>query len=281
MVEVTSYLIYKFKSLMTNRSGLFWGIGFMLFWAVMWVYVFLRVEEPLPPREVLEQVLKVVSALGYSYLGVLSMASVAIGLTSYKLYSSSASAFVVRFSRLTPFRLLLEDFVSGVAAIISYTLAVVAAVTGLMYLRFNILLFPEKPVELLAYIVLAGVEWYWLSYLLCTVMLALRKPRSQLLNMLPMMIGFGIYATLWLDPGKLVYALPIAPLAPLVVSSASSIDPVAGGWIPYQPWRNPGAATVVEPLPALISTFAWILSLALASLLLAKRVTGIPMEEVG
>ena len=277
---MTRYLIYKFKGLATSRSVLFWGIGFMLFWAVMWVYVFLQVKEPLLPREVLEQVLKVTAALSYSYLGVLSMSSVAIGLTQDKLVSSSASAFVVRFSRLTPLRLLLEDFIAGVAAVTFYALATIAAVTGLMYSRFSILLLPEKPVELFAYIVLAGVEWYWFSYFLCTAMLALRKPRSQLLGMLPLMLGFSIYATLWLDPGEVVYALPVAPLAPLVVSSASGVDAAAGGWLSYQPWRGSSAITVVEPLPALISTFAWILLLALASLLLAKRITGIPVEEV-
>lgn len=276
---MTRYLRYLLKSLATDRSGLFWGVGFMLFWAVLWVYVFTRVEPPLPPREILEMSLKINAALAYTYLGVLSMSSVAIGLTQYKLFSSYAVAFATRFTRLTPARHLMEDFLAGLAAVFAYTLATVAAVVGLTYARFGVIALPEKPVEMIGYMLLAGALWYWLSYLLGETLLVLRKPRSQFMGMLPLLLGFGIYATLWLDPGSTAYLIPVAPLAPLIVSSATGTKPLTGGWIFYQPWRNPGTATKIDPALAVVSSLTWILLLAAGSLLLRRKITGMPREE--
>lgn len=277
---MTRYLFYKLKGLASDRSVLFWSVGFMLFWAVMWVYVFTRVDEPRPPREVLEYVLKVNAALAYTYLGVLSMGSLAIGLTQHKLVSSSAAAFAVRFTKLKPFRYMLEDFVAAVVALVYYVSVTVSAVICLTYLRFEVVALPEKPLELLAYMLLAGFTWYWLSYLLSLVMLVLRKPRSQPLGMIPLIVGFGIYSTLWLDPGSVVYVIPVAPLAPLIVSAASGVKPVTGGWFYAQPWRGTGAnVTTIEPPLALAATCAWVFLLALTSLLLMRRVSGVPVEE--
>lgn len=252
----------------------------MLFWAVMWIYVFTPLEEPLPPREVLESVLKVNTALAYTYLGVLSMSSVAVGLAQHKLASSSAVAFTVRFTRLSPAKYLIEDFSAGLAAVISYVAATVAAVTGLSYLRFGVLTLPENPAALLAYLTLAGTLWYWISYLLSLAMIVFRKPRSQLLSMVPLLIGFGIYATMWVDPGSSAYLIPIAPLVPLIVNAASGAKPLTGGWLIRQPRRGVGSLETVDPSSALLATAAWILSLATLSLLLLRRVTGVPVEEV-
>lgn len=276
---MTRYLKYLLKSLATDRSGLFWGIGFMLFWVVLWIYVFTDVQGELPPREILEHILRINAAMAYTYLGVLSMASVAVGLTQYKLYSSSAVAFAARFTRLTPARYLLEDFLAGLAAILAYTLAVIAAVVGLTYSRFRILVPPERPLEIIGLMLLAGTLWYWLSYALSEAMLVLRKPRSQLMGMLPLMLGFGVYATLWLDIGSIAYLLPVAPLAPLIVSSASGVKPLVGGWLIHQPWRNTISGTAIEPLLAIASTLVWIALLAAASLMLMRKVTGVPAEE--
>lgn len=277
---MTRYLAFLLKSLFTDRSALFWGIGFMLFWAFMWIYVFTRIEPPLPPREILEYVLRINAAIAYTYLGVLSMSSVAIGLTQYKLFSSYAVAFAARFTKLTPARHLVEDFAAGLVAILTYTSATVAAVVALTYARFGVFVLPERPVEMLGYMLLAGALWYWLSYLLSEVLLAVRKPRSQLLGMLPLMLGFGIYATLWLDPGNIVYLIPVAPLAPLIVSSASGVKPIAGGWILYQPWRQFSGGSGIDPTAAVITSIAYALVFAAGSLMLRRRITGVSREEV-
>ncbi|MEM2791130.1 MAG: hypothetical protein QW075_04705, partial [Thermofilaceae archaeon] len=187
--------------------------------------------------------------------------------------------FAARFTRLTPARYLIEDFLAGLAAILAYTSATIVAVVGLTYARFGILVLPDKLVEMIGYMLLAGALWYWLSYLLSEMLLVLRKPRSQLMGMLPLMLGFGVYATLWLDPGNIAYLLPVAPLAPLIVSSATGTKPLAGGWIFHQPWRNPSSGTEIEPTLAIASTLAWILLLAVASFLLMRKVTGMPREE--
>jgi hypothetical protein len=78
---MTLYLSYKLKGLITTRSALFWGIIFILFWVLMWIYVFTQITEPYP-QEVLREMLNINAALAYSYLGALSMGSVSIASQS-------------------------------------------------------------------------------------------------------------------------------------------------------------------------------------------------------
>ncbi len=284
---MTLYLLYKLKGLVTDRSGLFWGVAFTLFWVLMWAYVFTRVEEPLPPRDILEKMLRVSAALAYSYLGGLSMGSVAVGLAISAFASSSAVAFATRFTRLTPAKYLLEDFLAGVAAVVAYALACVAMVVAATYARFRVLALPENPPLLVAYLSLCGVLLYWLSRAVSLAMLALGKPRLPLLQMVPLILAFLNYATLWVDLAERVYALPLAPLLSLIVSAASGIEPATGGWL-VGGWLWEALARGAAPKPpntlsaplALATTAAWAAALAALSLALARRVKGVPLEEL-
>lgn len=276
---MTRYLLYKLKGLATSRSILLWGLLLMLFWAFMWVFVFTRVEDS-PPEEVLKSEVKVGAALGYVYLGVLSVSSVTIGLANHTLISSGAVVFATRFTKLSRSRYLLEDFAASLVCILIYEVAVIGAVVGLYFARFRILAPPENPLALLAYLVLAGVESYWIGQLLGVALLRARKALMSVLNFLPLLLGFSVYATLWLDPGDLVYALPLAPLASLAVSAASGVKAVRGSWFGGWLWGYGEAPPELNHALALGSTVAWIVALALASLVLMKRVAGVKVEEV-
>lgn len=284
---MTRYLYCKLKGLLTDRSGLFWGVLFTLFWVLMWIYVFTRIEGPLPPPEILEEVLQVNAALAFAYLGALSMGSVAVGLTISVFASSSAVAFATRFTKLTPARYLLEDFLAGVAAVVAYALVCVAMVVAATYSRFRVLALPEKPALVVVYLVLCGVLLYWFSRATTLAMLALGKPRLPLLQMLPLILAFMNYAVLWVDLGDRVYALPLAPLLSLIVSAASGVEPATGGWlVGGWLWRNLARGVAPEPPNALsaplalASTAAWTAAFAALSLALARRVRGVALEEL-
>lgn len=231
--------------------------------------------------------LKVNAALAYSYLGALMMGTLAVGLTSSIFVSSSAVAFATRFTKLTPARYLLEDFLAGVSAVVAYALACVVAVVAATYARFGVLVLPENPALLVVYLALCGVLFYWFSRCTALAMTVLGKPRLPLLQMLPLILSFLNYATLWVDLESKVYALPLAPLLSLIVSAASGIEPVTGGWL-MGGWLWEALARGVAPKPqsalnaplALASTAAWIAALAAASLALARRVKGVPLEEL-
>lgn len=283
---MTLYLYYKLKGLLTDRSGFFWGIVSTLFWVLMWVYVFTRVEEPLPSLDILEEMLRINAALAFSYLGALSMGSVAVGLTAGAIASSGAVAFATRFTKLTPAKYLVEDFLAGVAAVVAYALVCVAMVVAATYARYGILVLPENPVLLVAYLALCGILLYWLSRTVTLSMLALGKPRLPLLQMLPLFLAFLNYATLWLDLGDRVYALPLAPLLSLIVSAACGIEPTTGGWLAGgRLWENLAQGVAPEPLNALsvplalASTAAWITALTAVSLTLALKVKSVALEE--
>jgi hypothetical protein len=284
---LTLYLYLKLKGLTTDRSVLFWGIFFTLFWVLMWAYVFTQLKEPLPPREILEKIHKVNTALAYSYLGALAMGSVSVGLAMSVLTSSSAVAYATRFTRLTPARYLVEDFLAGVAAVTAFALACVAMVVAVNYARFGILVIPENSVLLVLYLVLCGILLYWFSRCIALAMLALGKPRLPLLNMVPLILAFLNYATLWVDLENKVYALPLAPLLSLIVSAAAGIEPATGGWLNGN-WLWMALARGEAPKPpclldaklALLSTTVWASVFFVASLVLVRRARGVPVEEL-
>jgi len=192
---VTLYLYYKLKGLLTSRSALFWGVVFALFWVLMWVYVFTRIEGS-PPVDILERILRASAALAFSYLGALSMGSVAVGLTVSAFASTGAVAFATRFTKLTPAKYLLEDFLAGVAAVVAYALVCAVMVVAATYTRFGVLVLPQNPALVVVYLVLSGFLFYWLSRAVTLAMIALGKPRLPLLQMIPLFTAFLSYATL-------------------------------------------------------------------------------------
>ena len=283
---MTLYLYYKLKGLLTDRSVLLWGIVFELFWVLMWVYVFTPIEGS-PPVDILERMLRANAALAFSYLGALSMGSVAVGLAVSAFASSGAVAFAIRFTKLTPAKYLLEDFLAGVAAVVAYALVCVVTVVAATYARFGILVLPQNPALVIAYLALSGFLLYWLSRAVTLAMIALGKPRLPLLQMLPLFAAFLSYATLWLDLEDEIYALPLAPLLSLIVSAASGVEPATGGWLAGG-WLWGSLARGVAPEPphalsaslALASTAAWTAALAAVSLTLARKVRSVALEEL-
>jgi len=155
------------------------------------------------------------------------------------------------------------------------------------YARYGILVLPENPTFLVAYLALCGVLLYWLSRCTTLAMLALGKPRlPPLLQMLPLFLAFLNYATLWVDLEEKIYALPLAPLLSLIVSAAAGVEPATGGWL-MGGWLWEALARGITPKPpnalsaplALAATAAWIAALAAVSLILARKVKGVALEE--
>ena len=274
---MTLYLLYKIKSLTTHKGVVLWGLLFMLFWAVMWVFVFTRVEGEMP-GEALRTRLKMYTALAYVYLGVLSITSMTVNISQHLLLASSAVSFATRFTKLSRAKFLLEDFVAGLFSVLLYVFALIVSVIALTYLRFRLLVLPDNVLGLVACLALAGVEAYLIGVFVGLIMLATQRV-TPILYFIPLLLGFIIYSSLWLDMGDAVYALPLAPLASMAASCAAGVKAVRGNWLegwtgqgPPPPELNIGAA--------LASTALMILALALANLALMRKITGKPLEEI-
>jgi len=273
---VTLYLRLKVKDLLTNLELLGWSIGFMEFWAAMWIFVFSG------GRAVGEWGVYVVNiniALAYSFLSLLSISSTAIGLTYSVFYMSRAARYMVKFTRIGPARLVIEDFLGSLTAILVYAAIIFSSVIGLSYLRWRVLAFPENPLGVLADLILAGISFYWLSYMLALAVLVSGRTRAlTMTGYLPLIIGFVAYSQLWIDLGDLIYVIPLCALPALLTYHGTGAIPPTGS---YLAWLM-GSATVraVNLRLAAASTFAWIVVFITVSLALMRKSRGVPLEEI-
>ncbi len=276
---MTLYLKYKIKSFLTDKSSLTWGLAFMEFWVVMWVYVFTPEKPELSWNYRLEDYLKVNSAIAYGYLGTLSMSSVAVGLASHVIVTSAAVTYATKFTKLSPKKYLLEDFVASVVGISAYALAIILSMVALTFARFKVIVVPDNPAAVLAEVILGGAILYWLGKLVALASLALGRARFQLLSMVPLFTGFVVYSSLWIDPGVYVYFIPLGPLPSLIISSSTGLKPATGGWLrDWRSWVNP--SSVIDPALGFASLLVWVVLLVLASLALLKKARSAPIEEV-
>ncbi|RLE88375.1 MAG: hypothetical protein DRJ96_01100 [Thermoprotei archaeon] len=270
------YLRLKVKDLLTNVELLGWSIGFMEFWVAMWIFVFSGSQAV---GEWGVYVVKIDVALAYSFLGLLSISTAAIGLTYSIFHMSRAARYIVKFTKIGPLRLVMEDFLGSLTAILVYAAVIFSSVIGLSYLKWRVLALPENPLGVLIDLILAGVSYYWLSYTLALLVLVSGRTRAlTMTSYLPLIIGFLAYSQLWVDLGDLIYVAPLCALPALLTYHGTGAIPPTGS---YLAWLT-GTTTLraVNLRLAAISTFAWIAVFIAASLALMRRSRGVPLEEI-
>ena len=282
---MTRYLRLKIKAVTLHPAVITWAIFFVLFWVVMWVYVFgssiLKYRgEPWYPEVVSAYV-----ATMFGGLGIISMGSVAVGLTGNIVVSAAAIKYLTRFSRLTPRRLLLEDMAASIASLLIVVLVIIAASILLSWQRYGVLVSPQHPAALAALLVLLGLFFYTLSLSIGYMVLAAGSPKTMrsIAGMLPLVLSFIPYTLLFTSYGNLAgYLYPPVGLQALNIAAASGKTPHATGIIEWmqKSFVEGEHATPVNPWLVIASTALWLLVLGLLAAALYRRTKAIHPEEL-
>ncbi len=274
---MTLYFKLKIKDMLSNAELLGWGIGFIEFWVLMWVFVFSRTGEVKGSWE--EIVVHIDASMAFSFLGLLSMASVAISLAYYVFYASRAARYITKFTRISPMRFMIEDFMSSLVVILIIVAVIYFSVMAVSHVKWGILPIPENPVGVFVDLIIGGVYLYWLSYMLALTIIVTRRTRAlTMASFIPLILAFIAYSQLWIDFGNAMYIIPLCPLPALIMYHATGAIPPTGSylfWLAGSEMFN-----AVNLRLAALSTFAWIIVFALASLILLRKSRGIPIEEL-
>jgi len=273
---MTLYLKLKIKDLLTSPELLGWGIGFIEFWVIMWIFVFSQI-----PTETLWNlyIIKTNIAMAYSFLGLLSMSSVATGLTYSLLYVSRAARYITKFTKISPLRFIIEDFVGSLVAILIFALIIFVSVIGFSYMKWKVLALPENPFGVIVDLVIAGVALYWFAYVISLAVIVARRTRAlTMTSYIPLIAGFIAYSQLWIDLGNLVYVIPMCSLPALLTYHGTGVYPPTGN---YFVWLSSSdMVPAINLRLAALSVFMWIIIFVILSLVLMRKSKGIPIEEI-
>jgi len=273
---MTLYFKLKVKDLVTNPELLGWGIGFIEFWVFMWVFVFSGGGIGSPWDE---YVVKTNIAMAYSFLGILSISTVAIGLTYSVFYTSRATRYITKYTRMTPLKLIVEDFTASLLVILLFAFIIFISVIGLSYAKWHILALPENPIGVFIDLLLTGIAFYWFSYMIVLLLIVVRRTRAlSMVSFLPLILGFIAYSQLWVDLGDLVYVIPILQVPALLTYHGTGAYPPTGA---YLTWLiSTSTVKAINLRLAATSLFTWIIIFIIASLILIRKSRGVPIEEI-
>jgi len=202
---MTLYLRLKIKDILTNPEQIGWGIGFIEFWVLMWLFIF----SPAAGETLWKvYVIKTNITMAYSFLGLLSMSSVATGLSYSLFYTSRAARYITKFTKVSTLKFIVEDFLGSLLAILIFALTIFLSVIGFSYAKFRILALPENPLGVIVDLVMAGVALYWLAYMIALVVIVSERTRAlTMTGYIPLIFGFIAYSQLWVDLGNLAYII--------------------------------------------------------------------------
>ena len=268
-----------------SPSVVAWAILFVLFWAVMWIYVFGSSVAEYRGLPWYGELVKSYVATAYSSLAMISLGSIAATLTAGAAAAAPAVRYVTRFTRLTAARLVAEDTAADLA-VQAVAIAVVMVSTLLLaWQRYGVAAPPSRPLELLAVMVLLGLYYHLLSTVLAYAILAAGAGRmiQKTLAMLPLALSFIPYGLVFVDIGNSpAYIYPPIGLQALMIWAAGGKPVPATGIIAwmhrYYISSQPGQT--VDPALALASTAAWLATLYLVAARLSKAVKAVKPEEV-
>jgi len=273
---MTLYLRLKIKDMLTNPEQIGWGIGFIEFWVLMWIFIF----SPASGETLWKvYVIKTNITIAYSFLGLLSMSSVAIGLSYSLFYTSRAARYITKFTKVSILRFIVEDFLGSLLAILIFALTIFLSVIGFSYAKFRILALPENPLGVIVDLVMAGVALYWLAYMIALVVIVSGRTRAlTMTSYIPLMFGFIAYSQLWVDLGNLAYIIPLCSLPALLTYHGIGVYPPTGAYLLWLAGDKP--LPVINLRLAAISVFMRIIIFITLSLILLRKSRGVPMEEI-
>jgi hypothetical protein len=260
---------YYVKALITNKNLLFWGIAFMLFYAILGAYGF---SSSLPLAD--QGVVLGYTSVWYALLVQFSLSSMAVSIAFAVIYASSSLAYSFRYTKLTP-----TSYIStlvGSSSVLGIVLSVImlASTVFLYSSRFGYLLTPSNPIAALAVSALGGVFVMVLSMFLALIVvnyLGLRS--SSFINFVPLMLAFGL--------GFTQYSVTL-PIAIVYLSPYSAIQSLLYQAFSGQPANvrlSSMTGTTLDWPILLISLLVWIVAFTLLDVSLLKRLKPRQLEE--
>ncbi len=271
------YLKLKIKNYLTEPEILGWSIAFIEFWVFMWVFVFSPGGEAGSEWEVF--LVKTNTSLAYSFLGLLSLSSVAIGLTYGFVHSSRSVRFITKFTKLSPTRFLIEDFLASMIVMLIIVSIIMFSVIGLAYMKWHVIAIPENPIAVYIDLLLGSIALYWLAYVLALTLVILRRTKAlTMTSFIPLIIGFIAYSELWVDLGNITYILPLTTLPALLTFHSTGAIPPTGAYLRWLVGSEP--VPLINLRLAAISVFVWIAIFMLLAIWLVRKSRGVIIEEI-
>lgn len=270
---MSRYLTLKIKSLLLNPYLIGWAILFIEFWVYAWFYIF---GGNLPK---FEEVIINYTGSAYGFLGLISMGGVTTSFIYATLHTSRAIRYITKYTKLSPKKFLLEDFLSSLLTIIIVALIIYVSILLAAYVKYSVLPLPKQPILLFVVLVVGGILMYYISQTLSYLIIVSKLSRavSALAN-IPLILAFITYANMWVDPGSLIaHIYPINCFLSLMIYSYSETIPPSGNYIE---WWVRGKGNLVDIGLSAISLIIWILILFITSMLLMRKVRGVPVEEI-
>ena len=273
---MTLYLKLKIKDMLTNPELLGWGIGFIEFWVLMWIFVFSPAPGETPWKI---YVVKANVTLAYSFLGLFSMSSVAIGLSYSLFYTSRVARYITKFTKVSALRFMIEDFLGSLFAILIFALTIFMSVIGFSYAKWRIIALPENPLGVIIDLVIGGVALYWFAYMIALgVIVSGRTKAITMTSYIPLILGFIAYSQLWIDLGDLAYIIPLCSLPALLTYHGMGAYPPRGAYLFWL--SSDKLLPAINLRLAAISVFAWTAVFIALSLILLRKSKGVPIEEI-
>ena len=282
---MTKYLRLKIRAFALHPAVLAWSIGFVLFWAVMWVFVFGGGMLEYRGEPWYEEAVKSYVSLMFGGLGIISMGSASTGIVGNIVPASAATRFLTRFSRLSPKRLLLEDTLASLGALLYVASVIILVTLGLSRLRYGVLAAPQNLPALIGLLVLLGLFFYALARFLGYLVLAAGAPKlmKSVAGMLPLLLSFIPYALIFAGKGNLAgYVFPPIGIQALIVWSVSGRLPPATNLLNWfvRSYVKGEQTPSIDPWIALASTAVWIAVLWILTMVLYKRAKALHPAEL-
>lgn len=279
---MTKYLKYKVRAVVLHPAILTWSIGFVLFWVVMWVFVFGKGILEYKGKPWYAEAVGSYVGLAYGSLGLIALGSVATGLTDGMQHASVSIRYVTKYTRLGPRRFVLEDTLASLVSLVLVALVIILATVSLAWARYGVLVIPERPLWLALDLILAGLMLYELSLLLGYLVVWVGRPKLRgFITMIPLLLSFISYATLFTDLGNAIaYLFPFNSFLALAVYHSTALEPPGSGflWWITSYYIQPGSYEAVDIPLLYASLILWILALAALLVLVVRRARGIPVE---
>lgn len=271
---MTKYFRYLLRQYFLNPYFIFWAIIFIYFWIWMCAWVF--------SRGVPEEFMLEVVGSDYGQLLIIGLGSASISAAYTFYYSSFAVRFVTKFSRLSPARFVVENFLATVAFLTAYTGLVWLLMVLTFYARYGEWYLPRNPAGLVGVSVLSAVFLYFFAMVLVYLVIFLRVPRlAEFVSYIPLMLSFVAYAAFWLDFGVAAYIIPFNLISNLCYYCYTGEKPFMGDIIGNIGRLIEGKeVSYADPALSVISLIAWTAACAAVAYVLVRKSRGVSYEEI-
>jgi len=281
---LTKYVLYKVKRLLTTPELIGWAILFVEFWVFMWFYVFGSDILSYKGMPYYEEVVKAYISVAYSSLSLITLGSVAIGITSGIFASSISVRYVTKFGRLSPRRFFLEDFISSTVVFVICVSIIILSAIGVGYMRYGVLVVPKNALGLFLTLLAFGAFSYLISINLGYLAILTKRPKlMNIFSMIPLILAFVSYGSVFTKLSDVFpYIYPFNALAGFVIYfSLGKIPPGSGyiQWLMMSYVHNQNVNTM-SLRAALAAIVLWMVFLTITAIVLIRKSRGVSIEEL-